>query len=260
MTSAKASDGPVAAAGRRAEILEFASELFARQGYQRTTLTDLARSADMAKATLFHYFTTKELILFELYTRAMDMALSRVAAIPCAGDPAVELKQMLREHALLIMQNQPLFRVFFGEESGLDPQHHEKVRAQQADYVNRIADRVRSLQQEGRVAAGLHPRVAAQSMLGIGSWTYKWYENNGAIPAEDIAEFVADLALSGLLRSARLPAPHPVSGPRSRQRDRDAARVRQLPTMWRCPVRRRCTSRHPACASRCAAAGAARSR
>jgi AcrR family transcriptional regulator len=204
MTSARTSDGPVpAAAPRRAEILQFASVLFARQGYQRTTLTDLARSANIAKATVFHYFTTKELILFELYTHAMDMALSRMTAVPRDDDPAVELKQMLCEHALLIMQNQPLFRVFFGEESGLDPEHHEKVRSQQADYVNLLADRVRALQHAGRVAAEVHPRMAAQSMLGIGSWTFKWYESDGAIPAEDIAEFVADLALRGILWSAR---------------------------------------------------------
>ena len=188
---------------RRAEILQFAAVLFARQGYQRTTLTDIAKAANIAKATVFHYFTTKELILFELYTQAMDMALSRITAVPQDDDPAVELRQMLREHALLIMGNQSLFRIFFGEESGLDPEHHEKVLSQQANYVNLVADRVKALQRADRVPAGVHPRVAAQSMLGIGSWTYRWYESAGAIPEADIAEFVADLALRGLLVSAR---------------------------------------------------------
>jgi AcrR family transcriptional regulator len=203
MTSAGTSESPLPAAGpRRAEILQFASALFALQGYQRTTLFDLARSANMAKATVFHYFSTKELILFELYTCALDMALSRITAVPRNDDPAVELKQMLREHALLIMQNQPLFRVFFDEESELDPEHQEKVRSQQTDYVNLVADRVRALQHAGRVAVEVHPRVVAQSMLGIGSWTYRWYESDGAVPAEDIAEFVAELALRGVLRPA----------------------------------------------------------
>jgi AcrR family transcriptional regulator len=188
------------AASRRAEILQFASALFASQGYQRTTLTEVAKAANIAKATVFHYFTTKELILFEVYTQALDMALSRVTAIKHDDDPAVELRQMLREHALLIMQNQPLFRVFFDEENGLEPEHLQKVLAQQIDYINLIADRVKALQHARRVSAEVHPRVAAQSMLGLGSWTHKWYQSNGAIPAEEIAEFVADLALRGILR------------------------------------------------------------
>jgi TetR/AcrR family transcriptional regulator, cholesterol catabolism regulator len=201
MTSAATPDEP-SSAPRRAEILRLASELFASKGYQRTSLTDLAHSANIAKATLFHYFPTKELILFELYAQAMDVALSRVTAISSNDDPAVELKEMLREHALVILQNQSLFQIFFGEETGLEPEHRAKVRGQQADYVNLIADRVKLLQYDRRVPKQVHARVAAQSMLGMGSWTYKWYEADGTIPREAIAEFVAELALQGLLQLA----------------------------------------------------------
>jgi AcrR family transcriptional regulator len=202
MTSAETPDES-ASSPRRAEILRLASGLFAEEGYQRTSLADLAHAANIAKATLFHYFATKELILFELYAQAMDMALSRITAVAHNDDPALELKQILREHALVIMQNQSLFRVFFGEEGGLEPQHLAKVRRQQADYVNLVADRVRMLQRQHRTPKDVHARVAAQSILGIGSWTYKWYEVDGAIPSEDIAEFVAELALQGLLQPPR---------------------------------------------------------
>jgi AcrR family transcriptional regulator len=201
MTAAATPDEP-ASAPRRPEILRLASVLFARQGYQRTSLTDLARAANIAKATLFHYFPTKELMLFELYAQAMDMALSRVTAIASNDDPAVELKEMLREHTLVILQNQSLFQIFFGEEAGLEPEHRAKVRGQQADYVNLIADRVKLLQGDHRVPKEVHARVAAQSMLGMGSWAYKWYDADGPIPREEIAEFIAELALQGLLQSA----------------------------------------------------------
>jgi AcrR family transcriptional regulator len=202
MTSAETPDES-ASGPRRAEILRLASVLFARQGYQRTSLTDLAQAANVAKATLFHYFATKELILFELYTQAMDVALSRVTTVAGSNDPAVELKEILREHALVILQNQSLFQIFFSEEGGLEPEHRAKVRGQQADYVNLVADRVKMLQGMGLVPENVHTRVAAQSMLGIGSWTYKWFDVDGAIPAKDIAEFAAELALRGLLQPPR---------------------------------------------------------
>jgi AcrR family transcriptional regulator len=187
---------------RRPEILRLAAQLFARQGYQGTSLGDLAQAANIAKATLFHYFSTKEMILFELYVQAMDVALSRVTAISQDGDPAVELRQMLREHALVIMENQPLFQIFFGEGAGLEPEHRARVRKQQADYVNLVAERVKMLQREHRVAQDIHPRVAAQSMLGIGSFTYNWYSADGPISMDEIAEFAASLVLDGLLRSS----------------------------------------------------------
>jgi AcrR family transcriptional regulator len=199
MSTAEALDESVSGS-RRPEILRLAAELFAKQGYQRTSLGDLAQAASIAKATLFHYFPTKERILFELYVQAMDMALSRVTAVEPDDDPAVELRQMLREHALVIMENKSLFQIFFGEEAGLEPEHRARIRGQQADYVNLVADRVRRLQRQRRVRKDIHPRVAAQSMLGIGGWTYKWYESDGAIPAQEIADFAAELALHGLLK------------------------------------------------------------
>jgi TetR/AcrR family transcriptional regulator, cholesterol catabolism regulator len=184
---------------RREQILERASDLFAREGYQSTSLMDLANAADIAKATLFHYFTTKEQILFELYTQAMELALATIRSVPPADDPAVELQGMLQRHALLIMNNQSLFSVFFAEENGLESDHLASVHRQQAEYLNFVAERIIALQRTKRVSKKIHPRVAAQSMLGIGSWTYKWYENDKAMSAREIADFVAGIALRGLL-------------------------------------------------------------
>ena len=190
---------------RREEILAVAADLFAKQGYATTTLTDLAAAVNIAKATLFHYFPTKEIILYELYSSAMEMALERVTAVRGRhqDDPLAELRAMLREHALLIMQNQSLFRIFFGEEPALEPEHLRSVQAQQVQYLNLVAARVKALQQDGRIPSNVHPRVAAQSMLGAGSWTYQWFNESGAIARDDVADFVTDLVLHGILARAQ---------------------------------------------------------
>jgi TetR/AcrR family transcriptional regulator, cholesterol catabolism regulator len=185
---------------RREEILSVAADLFAKQGYATTTLSDLATAVNIAKATLFHYFPTKEIILYELYSGAMEMALERITAVRGRHqDPLDELRAMLREHALLIMQNRSLFRIFFGEEPALEPEHLQNVRAQQVQYLNLVATRVRALQQDGRISAAVHARVAAQSLLGAGSWTYQWFDDGGDIPQGDVADFVSDLVLDGIL-------------------------------------------------------------
>jgi TetR/AcrR family transcriptional regulator, cholesterol catabolism regulator len=183
---------------RREVILDCAARLFAEQGYEGTSLGDLAESASMAKATLFHYFHTKEAILFELYNHAVGAALDTVRSVEANADPEVELRAMLREHALVIMKNERLYQVFFSEEKGLEPEHLEIIRAQQVTYLNLVAERVRALQLKNRVASSVHPRVAAQVMLGIGSWTYRWFDSTGNLDMEDIADFTQDLSIRGL--------------------------------------------------------------
>jgi AcrR family transcriptional regulator len=184
---------------RREVILDCAARLFAERGYEGTTLGDLAAAASIAKATLFHYFSTKEKILFELYNHAVGNGLDTVRSVEANTDPEVELRAMLREHALAIMRNERLYQIFFSEEKGLEPEHREIIRAQQVTYLNLIAERVRALQLKKRVTSTVHPRVAAQVMLGIGSWTYRWFDSTGTLDMEDIADFAQDLAVCGLL-------------------------------------------------------------
>jgi TetR/AcrR family transcriptional regulator, cholesterol catabolism regulator len=183
---------------RREVILDCAARLFAERGYDGTSLGDLAQAASIAKATLFHYFSTKEAILFELYNHAVGTGLDKVRSVEANTDPEVELRAMLREHALVIMRNERLYQIFFSEEKGLEPEHLEIIRGQEVAYINLIAERVRALQLEKRVATSVHPRVAAQVMLGIGSWTYRWFNSTGTVSMEDIADFAQDLAVRGL--------------------------------------------------------------
>ena len=131
--------------------------LFAERGYGATTLMDLALEADIAKATLFHYFTTKEMILFELYTRAMDMALQRLTSVERSADDVAILRSMLREHALVIMNNHALYQIFFAEEKGLDTEHLAHIRSQQAQYVNLVAEQIQALQRSKKISRSSTP-------------------------------------------------------------------------------------------------------
>lgn len=183
---------------KQSRILDVATELFAERGYHATTLTDLADALEIAKATLFHYFTSKEKILAALYARGMETSLERIGSID-DPDPEVRLRSMLREHALVVMRNVSLFRVCFGEEASLEPENLRRILDQQRQYIELLAVPIRQLQSQGRVSKTVRPRVAAQSLMGMGSWSQKWYERGGAMRDDDIAAFMADLSVGGLL-------------------------------------------------------------
>ncbi|HEY3379710.1 MAG TPA: helix-turn-helix domain-containing protein, partial [Armatimonadota bacterium] len=51
------------AAERRAEIMQAAIALFARQGFERTTTKEIAAAAGISEGTIYKYFTTKQEIL-----------------------------------------------------------------------------------------------------------------------------------------------------------------------------------------------------
>jgi AcrR family transcriptional regulator len=65
----------------RERILEAALRLFETQGYEATTVTEIARQADIAYGTLFNHFPTKLHLLRELSDRSLQDVFERVAEV-----------------------------------------------------------------------------------------------------------------------------------------------------------------------------------
>ena len=55
---------------RREELLVVATKLFAARGYHGTRMDDVADVVGLNKATVYHYYASKSLILFDIYQRA----------------------------------------------------------------------------------------------------------------------------------------------------------------------------------------------
>ncbi|RKY64987.1 MAG: TetR/AcrR family transcriptional regulator [Candidatus Latescibacterota bacterium] len=78
---------------RREHILKAAQELFARFGFRKTTMEDVAKAARIAKATLYYYFKSKENILQELiYKKGEELRRRLLSAIRDAEGPVEKLR------------------------------------------------------------------------------------------------------------------------------------------------------------------------
>ena len=64
---------------RREELLAVATKLFAARGYHGTRMDDVADVIGLNKATVYHYYASKSLILFDIYRQAADGTLAAVA-------------------------------------------------------------------------------------------------------------------------------------------------------------------------------------
>jgi AcrR family transcriptional regulator len=73
----------------RHTIVDTATRLFVEQGYQQTTLVQIAEEADVAPSTFFNYFPTKVDIVFCLFDSVIDSAQRRIAERP-DDEPAIE--------------------------------------------------------------------------------------------------------------------------------------------------------------------------
>ena len=162
----------------RERILDVAQELFTRQGYDKTSLRDIAEQLQITKAALYYYFERKEDILLELHLRlhAMGTTLldeleaapdgpARVALWPRLADELIDFMVENRELVLLHSRNRSAFEALARSER--NQQENEDLEAR---FARILSSPVIPLRERVRMAAitGVITEVFVESGAAFG--------------------------------------------------------------------------------------------
>ncbi|MDM1243881.1 TetR/AcrR family transcriptional regulator [Acinetobacter indicus] len=183
---------------KRLLILKTAAELFATQGYEATSLDLIAEHVGIHKATLYHYITNKETILYEcLLTSFKDLDI----LIEEMKNTEVCVFDRLRKFAtqLAIAQNNVFGRclILVGARP-LDSGSGNEIK----DFQRRLELTVRELVEEGIADGKIKPRSSrlfSAMLFGALNWVPRWYKEGRG---EDITEIV-DVFMSTLIDGIR---------------------------------------------------------
>jgi AcrR family transcriptional regulator len=203
-------DRPRAPRGdKRERILDAAITVFARDGYHRARVSDIAREANIAYGLVYHYFTNKEEILDTIFEERWSGLLEAVEGIADSPAPA---EQKLVSVAALILDG---YRVHpdWVKVLVLDIQRTSRfAEPSQLRAVGRLFQLVARIVREGQEAGvlrrDLEPGIACSVFLGalelvITSFVLKLVESpsEGEDPSgrdRNLARTVVDILLNGL--------------------------------------------------------------
>ncbi|WP_032830547.1 TetR/AcrR family transcriptional regulator [Pseudomonas sp. GM79] len=150
---------------RRQAISKAAIELFERQGFQNTTIEQIANQAGVSAPTVFKYFGNKQEIILEILHDADQRALkdtrNQIPEIEDPVDALCYLERLLTGYALEVMHpslwRELLPLILFGGDNGLP----EGYRAMNDALRAEISGLLRELQQAGKLRADLNVELAA---------------------------------------------------------------------------------------------------
>jgi TetR/AcrR family transcriptional regulator, cholesterol catabolism regulator len=185
---------------RRAEICRTAAQIFRERGFDATSVSDIARALGMTKAGLYHYFTSKEALLFEIMSFGLDRVHDEVVVpVRAVHDPAARLRQIVIRHARITTRARGAVAQLVDETRALPTAARRKVEHRMHMYFDLIRDTLIELRAAGRLR-DIDPTVAAFSMLGMILWLPRWFRQGGRLTHDRVAAQIADFALGGLLR------------------------------------------------------------
>ena len=187
---------------RRADICRTAAQLFRDRGFDATSVSDVARALGMTKAGLYHYFESKEALLFEIMSYGLDRVRDEVLVpVRAVRDPEERLHQIVMRHACLATQGRGAVTHLGDEIRALPPAARRQLEERMRRYVELVRDTLLELKALGRLK-DVDPTVAAFSVIGMILWLPRWFRQDGRLTQQQVAKELAKLALNGLLQPA----------------------------------------------------------
>ncbi len=185
-------------------VLSTSTELFAQCGYAATTMRQLAERAELPLSAFYYYFSSK----YEVLCAIMDSGMARVeAAIEAAADPdspaGEQLVALVRAHVLTHLEEPGVARVVDGEIRALADPERRAITARRDAYERRFRRVLEQGVHEGTFGRELDVRVAAMSILTMGTGVIHWWRPGGRLSAADVADQVGYFALDVALGRAR---------------------------------------------------------
>jgi AcrR family transcriptional regulator len=208
---------------RLGEILNHATDVFCEKGYEGASMRDLSRATGMSLAGLYHYFGSKERLLYLIqkhtFTTIVEKLKGRIEAV---DDPERRIRFFIQNHLEYFVANQSGLKVLSHEDEALKNEYGAELSALKRQYYRLCVGLMDDLKRDRRL--DFDSRTAVMSLFGMINWIYTWYNPRVDGTAEELAQQMGDIFLNGVSRKSATRQVRPAEGSlaaHSQRKDRD---------------------------------------
>ena len=175
---------------RRETIIEAASALFARNGYDGTSMRDIAAESGILAGSLYYYFASKE----EMFAAVHEQAINRLCtgtlqAINPAADPWTRLQQASEGYLTTMLSSATQSSLIITE---FPLRRSGKLRAKLVTDRRRFEAIFSEIVDALPLAPDVDRSYWRLALLGMLAWTHVWYDNKGDSPNQ-VAQQLVDM-------------------------------------------------------------------
>ncbi|MEI8143953.1 MAG: TetR/AcrR family transcriptional regulator [Alphaproteobacteria bacterium] len=181
---------------KRALILRACADLFARQGYERTSISDIAKACHVSKALIYHYYTSKEQLLVDIIGTHLSYLIDMVErALDGASPGEPQLRAIVGALLEAYRDASALHKIQLNELSRLPAPSQVELKAQERQLVALFADVLATCVPPLAGSDRLKP--VTMSLFGMLNWHYMWFRPDGRLTRESYADLATTIILTG---------------------------------------------------------------
>lgn len=149
-------------------IMEAATRVFARKGFYNSTISDIAKAAEVAEGTIYLYFKNKDDLLISIFEHSMDLFIQEAGReLEGLSDPKEKLKRFLALHLDLVQKNPDLAQVLQIELRQSSKFMKEYEGGKFSEYLNVVRSILEEGQLKGIFRNDLEPRILRRAIFGM---------------------------------------------------------------------------------------------
>ncbi|MDN3710953.1 TetR/AcrR family transcriptional regulator [Paracoccus cavernae] len=180
-------------------ILDDAAAVFAEQGMEKASMSQIAAHAKVSKALLYHYYPSKDALIFAIIMTHLE---ELDAAIEEADEPDLPPQQRLRKLVGTVLESyrgaDDQHKVQLNATSALSDEQKAEITAMERGIVKRFSSVLNQINPE--LANPERPLLmpVTMSLFGMLNWVYMWFRDGGRISRDDYADVATTLVLEGI--------------------------------------------------------------
>jgi len=184
---------------KRLALLDVAAHVFARDGISRASMNDVAKQAGISKATIYHYYSSKDELIHDILDSYLSTLRDRICQIDLNGlTPEAQLNRVVTEFLLAYegmdhkhkIQNEGLPLLPKAKQKILKDYQHEMIEIVQtillAGFTNHAGDDKTQL------------KYTTMSIFGMLNWFYMWHPKANQKERKQYARTVTTMTFHGI--------------------------------------------------------------
>ena len=184
---------------KRESILAISSKVFAEVGFDRASMAQVAEECGYSKATLYHYFPSKNSILFAILDQHLSQLSCRILNLTRGILSAEDYLAYIVEEILVQYQgNDAVHELQINAIGQLDIADQEILIAHMRKLVAHVSKIISEVRPEKFSNDDKGLRMATMSLFGMLNWYYTWNGGRGIEGRKEYANFAASLFLKGI--------------------------------------------------------------
>src|SRR5438067_90451 len=163
-------------------LLSAATKLFARNGFDRTSVQEIVAAAGVTKGAMYHYFDSKDDLLSEVYGRVLRLQTEQLEKVAVTEAPVSQrLRQACVDVVVSTIENLDDTTIFLQSMHQLSPDKRKAVRAERRRYHERFRSLIEEGQASGEFRSDKPADIVVDFFFGSVHHLGSWYHSGGKL-------------------------------------------------------------------------------